>query len=30
VPIAVTYLVVAIDPAGNTSATTTLNFSDVK
>jgi hypothetical protein len=30
VPVAVTYLVVAIDPAGNTSATTMLNFSDVK
>lgn len=29
-PIAVTYLVVAIDPAGNTSGTTTLNFSDTK
>jgi hypothetical protein len=30
VPISVTYLVVAIDPAGNTSATTTLNVSDTK
>ncbi|MEP6893213.1 MAG: hypothetical protein ABI927_05480 [Gaiellaceae bacterium] len=30
VPVAVTYLVVAIDPAGNTSSTTTLSFSDVK
>jgi hypothetical protein len=29
-PVAVTYTVTATDAAGNTSSTTTLNFSDTK